>query len=104
MRHNEEGGWISVRTLQRDGSAVLEVANTGPNVPAEQIPMLFEPFARARQRVNHSDGVGLGLSIASAIGHAHGATISGRPRSGGGLEMSVTLPSADAADPPTGTS
>ncbi|MGH2877275.1 MAG: sensor histidine kinase, partial [Solirubrobacteraceae bacterium] len=104
VRHNEQGGWISVRTLQRDGSAVLEVANTGPSVPAEQIPMLFEPFARARQRVNHSDGIGLGLSIASAIGHAHGATISGRPRSGGGLEMSVTLPSADAADPPTGTS
>jgi signal transduction histidine kinase len=57
-----------------------------------QIPTLFEPFARAKQRLNHSDGVGLGLSIASAIARAHNATITGRPRPGGGLEMSITIP------------
>ena len=39
----------------------------GPSVSAEQIPTLFEPFARAEQRLNPSDGVGLGLSIAQAI-------------------------------------
>jgi signal transduction histidine kinase len=94
VRHNNPGGWIGVRTIQQPDGAVFEIANTGPSVPAEQIPTLFEPFARAEQRLNSSDGVGLGLSIASAIARAHDATISGRPRAGGGLEMSVTIPAS----------
>ncbi len=92
VRHNNPGGWIGIRTVQQADGAAFEIANTGPNIPAEQIPTLFEPFARAEQRLNSSDGVGLGLSIASAIAGAHNATITGRPRPGGGLEMSVTIP------------
>jgi signal transduction histidine kinase len=92
VRHNNPGGWIGVRTMQQGDSAVFEIANTGSSLAAEQIPTLFEPFARAKQRLNSSDGVGLGLSIATAIGRAHNATIDARPRPGGGLEMSVTLP------------
>jgi signal transduction histidine kinase len=92
VRHNNPGGWIAIRTMQKADSAVFEIANTGPGVPAEQIPTLFEPFARAKQRLNPSDGVGLGLSIANAIAHAHNATITARPRPGGGLEVSVTIP------------
>ena len=94
VRHNNPGGWIRIRTIQRADSAVFEIANTGPSVPADQIPTLFEPFARAEQRLNHSDGVGLGLSIASAIARAHNATITARPRPGGGLELSVTIPTS----------
>jgi signal transduction histidine kinase len=92
VRHNNPGGWIGIRTAQQTDGAVLEIANTGANVPAEQIPTLFEPFARAQQRLNHADGVGLGLSIASAIARAHQATISATPRPGGGLEISLTIP------------
>jgi signal transduction histidine kinase len=92
VRHNNPGGWIGIRTLQQADSVVFEIANTGPNIPAEHIPMLFEPFAREQQRLNSSDGVGLGLSIASAIARVHNATITARPRSGGGLEMSLTIP------------
>ena len=94
VRHNNPGGWIGVRTTQQNGSAVFEIANTGPSVSAEQIPTLFEPFVRAKERLNSSDGVGLGLSIASAIARAHDATIAARPRPGGGLDMSVTIPTS----------
>jgi signal transduction histidine kinase len=96
VRHNNPGGSIEIRTIQRADSAVFEIGNTGPGVSAEQIPTLFEPFARARQRLNHSSGVGLGLSIADAIARAHNATISARPRPGGGLEISVTIPTGPA--------
>jgi signal transduction histidine kinase len=92
VRHNNPGGWIGTRTIRQDDGAIFEIANSGPAVPAEQIPTLFEPFARAKQRLNSSDGVGLGLSIASAIARAHNATIAARPRAGGGLEVSVTIP------------
>jgi signal transduction histidine kinase len=92
VRHNAPSGWIGIRTSQQADRAVFEIANTGPTVSAEQIPTLFEPFARAKQRLNSSDGVGLGLSIARAIAHAHNATITARPRARGGLEISVTMP------------
>jgi signal transduction histidine kinase len=92
-RHNRFGGWIKIRTYKQDGSAVFEVANTGPEVSAEQLPRLFEPFARANERLDFHDGVGLGLSIAEAIARAHAAVISARPRPEGGLQLSITLPS-----------
>jgi signal transduction histidine kinase len=91
VRHNHRGGSIWIRTRQQDGSSVLEVENTGPVVSAEQITVLFEPFARAKERVSFDQGVGLGLSIADAIARAHDAQISARERHGGGLELTVTL-------------
>ncbi len=93
VRHNTSGGWIAVRTVQQPDGAIFEITNTGPSVSAEQLPTLFEPFARTEQRLNSSEGVGLGLSIAQAIARAHDATILARPRPGGGLELSVTIPS-----------
>jgi signal transduction histidine kinase len=92
VRHNNQGGWIRIRTVQGADDAVFEIANTGPTIAPDQLPTLFEPFARAKQRVDSADGVGLGLSIASAIAGAHDATIAGHPRAGGGLEISVTIP------------
>jgi signal transduction histidine kinase len=105
VRHNTPDGWIGIRTARQAGSPVFEIANTGPSVPSEQIPSLFEPFARAKQRLNSSDGVGLGLSIAHAIARAHDATITARPRPGGGLELTVTIPTrrSDVPAPPAPT-
>ncbi len=94
VRHNTAGGWIGVRTIQHADSAVFEIANTGPHISGEQIPTLFEPFARLEQRLSSSDGVGLGLSIAQAIADVHSATITAQPRPDGGLDMSVTIPTA----------
>jgi signal transduction histidine kinase len=91
VRHNHAGGWIVIRTAQQGDRAVFEISNSGASLTAEQIPGLFEPFARAEQRLDHSDGVGLGLSIADAIARAHDTTITAHPRPGGGLEMSVAL-------------
>jgi signal transduction histidine kinase len=96
VRHNNPGGWIGIRTIQHVDTAAFEIANTGPSIPAEQIPTLFEPFARATQRLDPSDGVGLGLSIANAIARAHNAKITARPRPGGGLEMSITVPTSQS--------
>ena len=97
VRHNHPAGWVGIRTNQQAHTAVFEIANTGPSVPGEQIPTLFEPFARAKQRLNPPDGVGLGLSIAEAIARAHEATITARPRPGGGLEISVAIPATPAS-------
>ena len=96
VRHNQPGGWIEIRTIQHVQEAVFEIANSGPDITAEQIPALFEPFARIDERLNYANGVGLGLSIANAIATAHNTTIIARPRAGGGLEISVTIPGSPA--------
>ncbi|MEV0645604.1 ATP-binding protein [Phytomonospora sp. NPDC050363] len=95
VRHNTEGGWVRVasRTAE-DGSAVVEVSNTGPVVPRYELASLFEPFRRlgAERLSATSPGAGLGLSIVRAVAQAHGGGVRAEPREGGGLVVTVTLP------------
>jgi signal transduction histidine kinase len=94
--HNVESGWVRVRTRFEDGHAVLEVANSGPVVPADVLPHLFEPFRRGQGRTAAS-GVGLGLSIVQSVAEAHGATVSASPGAEGGLTVLVTLAKGSVA-------
>ena len=72
---------------------MLTVANTGPEIPSAAVSRLFRPFQQlGPDRTGRSDGLGLGLSIASAIAEAHNAAITARPRPGGGLAVEVTFP------------
>lgn len=91
VRHNTDAGAVTLRTFARDGAAELLVSNTGPELAADRVPLLFEPFARG-ERTGEVEGVGLGLAIAQAIAAAHGATIHASARSGGGLELRVVFP------------
>ena len=77
----------------RPGQPVLSVTNTGPPVPAETVPGLFEPFRRARgDRLDHSGGAGLGLTIARSITQAHDGHIAAAAQPAGGLAVTVELP------------
>jgi signal transduction histidine kinase len=92
VRHNEPGGWIRLRTGSRDAAVYLEIANSGPFVPDDAVPSLFEPFRRMQARTGVPDGVGLGLSIARSVLTAHGATVTARSQPAGGLDISVVIP------------
>ncbi|HXV92345.1 MAG TPA: HAMP domain-containing sensor histidine kinase [Pseudonocardia sp.] len=93
VRHNVDGGWVEVCTGERDGSAVLEVVSSGPEIPAEQVGELFEPFRRGPvERTGQGPGSGLGLSIVRAVVTAHGGTVAAEPVPGGGLGVTVRLP------------
>jgi signal transduction histidine kinase len=95
-QHNlDEGGWVRAVTGRRGAGVFLEVSNSGPVVPAYEIPGLFEPFRRlAGDRLSASAGAGLGLSIVRAVAHAHGGEVYAEPRAGGGLVVTVILPPA----------
>ncbi|MCW2933741.1 MAG: two-component sensor histidine kinase [Actinomycetia bacterium] len=93
VRHNEPGGWIKVRTGSSDAIAYLEIANSGPFIPDDAVPSLFEPFRRMEARTGVRDGVGLGLSIARSVVTAHHATVTARSQPAGGLDISVVIPS-----------
>jgi signal transduction histidine kinase len=80
-----------------DQRAFLTVINSGPTIPAEELPRLLQPFQRLHgTRTTHGSGHGLGLAIVSAIATAHGATLTAQPRPGGGLTVEVTFPVSTA--------
>jgi signal transduction histidine kinase len=93
VRHNEPGGWIRLRTGSRDAAVYLQIANSGPFIPDNAVPSLFEPFRRMQARTGVREGVGLGLSIARSVVTAHRATVTARSQPAGGLDISVVIPS-----------
>ncbi|WP_433221206.1 sensor histidine kinase [Microtetraspora malaysiensis] len=93
LRHNTLPGWVEVETRTADGHAVLTISNSGPPVPPDAVERLFQPFQRlGTARTEHTDGLGLGLSIVHAIATAHDAAVTAIPRPEGGLTVTVTFP------------
>ena len=103
VRHNEPGGWVRLRTGSRDAAVYLRIANSGPFIPDDAVPSLFEPFRRMQDRTGVRDGIGLGLSIARSVVTAHRATVTARSQPAGGLDISVEIPRCPAAISPGGS-
>lgn len=92
IHHNRESGWVTAWTGVRDGRPTLEVENAGPVIRADQIAGLMEPFRQiGGDRTGDRRGLGLGLSIVSAIAAAHGADLNVKPRADGGLSVAVSF-------------
>jgi signal transduction histidine kinase len=104
MAHNVDGGRVELATGTQNGNAFLHVANTGPVIPPNVVPALFEPFRRrGSDRAGKHRGHGLGLSIVAAVVKAHGGRVDAQPRDGGGLDIYVRLPAAEPIQrPPRG--
>ncbi|RZT85274.1 hypothetical protein EV383_2138 [Pseudonocardia sediminis] len=105
VRHNRDGGWIEASTATRAGGDAdvveLVVSSSGPELAADQVGELFEPFRRGPvARTARTRGSGLGLSIVRAVAVAHGATVDAIPVPGGGLKVRVRFSSAVSAPGP----
>ena len=74
------------------------VRDSGPGIPAEALPRLFERFMQIKGASAEQRGTGLGLAIAKSVATAHGGTISVRNRPEGGCEFRVTLPAEAPID------
>lgn len=92
-RYTPVGGRITVRLWARGRLACLEVSDTGPGIPPEQLPRVFDRFWRASPDRSDS-GSGLGLAIASRICRLHGGSIQVRSAVSEGSRFLVELPQA----------
>jgi signal transduction histidine kinase len=93
VRHNVDGGHVTVRTSASEAGVELTIVNTGVTIPEELLPQLLEPFHRLHGRARTADqGLGLGLTIAAAASRAHQGRLSLTTMPAGGLEVRVALP------------
>jgi hypothetical protein len=100
IRHNTDGGWISVATGSEGPLARLVVETGGDVLDPQQVGQLAQPFRRLRaDRTGSDDGAGLGLSIVAAIASAHRGTLDLQARPGGGLRVAIALPLATETVP-----
>ena len=82
------GGRVEAATPLEEGACVLRVRDTGPGIPPEAMPRLFEPFFTTRG----PEGTGLGLAVSHGIVRAHGGSIGAANDPRGGALFTVRLP------------
>ncbi|CCE08854.1 Sensor protein [Bradyrhizobium sp. STM 3843] len=94
VKHGRAHGQVTVTCTTSDGAAVIAIADNGPGIPADQHDQVFKRFYRL-ERSRYTPGNGLGLSLAAAVAHLHGAEISLRDNAPGLLvELRFPPPSA----------
>jgi signal transduction histidine kinase len=77
VRHTPEGGAVTVAAEHRHGRAEASVTDTGPGIPPEHLPRVFDRFYRAEEaRTRKGGGTGLGLAIARDLARAQDGDLS----------------------------
>jgi signal transduction histidine kinase len=97
VRHTPEGGRVTLMAERGDGGVRLVVEDTGPGIPPEHLPRIFDRFYKvdfSRTGTPIPSGSGLGLSIVHAIVRRHGGSISAGSAATGGARFEIVLPDA----------
>ncbi|MBX9634438.1 MAG: sensor histidine kinase, partial [Magnetospirillum sp.] len=87
-----DDGALSIRFRRQNERTLISIADTGPGIPEDMLPRLFDPFTTTKPS---GEGLGLGLSIASAIIRDFGGNLSAANRREGGAVFTLDLPNAE---------
>lgn len=99
VRFTPAGGTVTVSASRSEDRCEVRVTDTGPGIPSEHLPLLFERFYRVDQaRARGDGGTGIGLAIARSIVEAHGGTIWARSEVGRGSVFGFDIPLAASSD------
>lgn len=93
VKFTELRGRIEIRLAATKENVTFEIGNSGPGIPPDEQPRIFERFHRVRQAgKSGTDGIGLGLSLAREIVRAHGGDLLLKESPPGWTTFAVTLP------------
>lgn len=95
LRFTPEGGSVDLALSTSGSRAVLQVSDSGPGIPADELPRVFDRFFRGRQAANA--GSGIGLAVVRELVNAHGGSVRAANRPGGGAVFTVDLPLSQRA-------
>lgn len=93
IKFTPAGGEVRVRALSEDAVVAIEVSDTGPGIPPEVLPHLFERFFQTEAGIK-AGGTGLGLSVSKSLVEAQGGTMSVESKPGEKTTFRFTLPKA----------
>jgi len=95
VKYNQQPGAVTIALRQRDGTAEIEIMNTGAGIPPGLQPRVFDRFVRGDEaRAKAIEGSGLGLTIAQWIAQTHGGSIQLCSVPGQSTTATVRLPLA----------
>jgi heavy metal sensor kinase len=99
IKYTPAGGRVWLETRRVEGTAVLEVGDTGPGIPEVALSRVFDRFFRVDPVRTAEGGSGLGLAIVRQICAAHGGSVSVANDPSGGCRVRVSLPLAVSPSP-----
>jgi two-component system OmpR family sensor kinase len=91
LKFTQPGDTIEIRAFEDGEQVVIEVADTGPGIPEEEIPHIWDELFRG-QGGHGIPGSGLGLALVRAIAERHGGQVTLRSRRGQGTVFTLRLP------------
>lgn len=103
VRHTPSGGQVTLRAYgsESDDAVLVDVADTGTGIPAEDLVHVFDRFWRGeKSRSRRTGGSGLGLAIVRKLTEAHGGTATAASVPGEGSVFTLRLPADRPEDAP----
>jgi two-component system sensor histidine kinase BaeS len=93
LKFTPPGGRVTIDVRPADRTVVLQVTDTGPGIPPDDLPRIFGRFWRGRAAARIS-GSGIGPAIAAELTRAHGGDLTATSTEGQGTRLTLTLPHA----------
>jgi two-component system, OmpR family, sensor kinase len=96
IRHTPPGSCVELTLCEKDGQALVEVADDGPGIPTAMREQVFDRFVRGQGPADtaRGTGTGLGLAIVSAVAESHGGSVEAAESKSGGAVFIARIPLA----------
>jgi two-component system OmpR family sensor kinase len=93
VRFTQENSMVRVSVGSDGQHGIVEICDSGPGIPPEELPRIFERFHRGDvSRSRETGGYGLGLAISKAVIEAYGGSVTPKSEVGVGTSMIVSIP------------